>query len=179
MRLLVWAIIQYGQCPYEEMRIQIQRLRPCENTGERWPWAVKDRSLRRNQPFQHFGLRLLTYRIVSKYTFCCFTVQCLSYGIPSKPTLVLIKHLNFKKLKKTGVYLLINGTKHIFQDPIKYLELDQANGCSVHQLTCINWVPTRNRECNFPTQDIMSQNLGFKKISRVVDFHSKVWAALL
>ena len=85
------------------------------------------------------------------------------------------KTSEFLKIKKkTGIYLLINGTKHIFQDPIKYPELDQVNGCSVHQLTYINWVPMRDRECHFPTQDIMSQNLGFKKISRVVDFHSKV-----
>lgn len=79
-----------------------------------------------------------------KIHFCCFTIQCLSYCIPSKPTqLVLIKHLNLKK--KTGIYLLINGNKHIFQDQIKYLELDQARGCSVHQLTYINWVTTRNK----------------------------------
>lgn len=52
-----------------------------------------------------------------KTHICCFTIQCLSYGIPSKSTqLVVIKHLNFKQFKKTTtlIYLLINGTKYIF-----------------------------------------------------------------
>lgn len=53
MRSFVWALIQYGCCPYEKGKLGHRHThtekRRCEDTGRRWPSANWERGIRRMQ----------------------------------------------------------------------------------------------------------------------------------
>ena len=73
MWLLEWTLIQSNQCPYEKRKFKhryIQREDHVKTQGEESHLQAKDRSLRRNQPWQYLDSTIYSLYNCEKINFC-------------------------------------------------------------------------------------------------------------